>query len=263
MGKIVLNDEEKVLVARVNDLIQKCDKENRAVFSDFLSDREKVIVLEETRGAFPADRVIVYGGFEDAERTIVGFFPEYSMFSDVSELYEEFPIKAVKIVCSGFREHSHRDFLGSVLGLGLERTVIGDIVPDEKGYSATVFVHEKIVSFLTENLRLIGRDGVNTTLCTADDVVELKRNYEPITGTVASFRIDAVISEVLNISREKSVKLIEAGLVTVNHAVVLEKSEELKCADVFTVRGSGKFRLSEIGTANRKGRIRFLVEKFV
>lgn len=263
MGKIILTDDEKVLAARAADLLRKSSRENCPVFSDFMSDRERAVVLQTVSELAGADRVITFGGFEDAERTIAGFFPEYCIYMEKDDLYGEFPITALKIECSGFREHSHRDFLGSILGLGLERFVTGDIIVGDKGYSAIVFVQERISEFIIENLKLVGRDGVKVTVCPKGEAVEIRRSFESIFGTVASFRIDALLSEVLNLSREKAVKLIESGSVTVNHVQTLSKSDEIAEGDIFTAKGFGKYKLSKIGDLNRKSRIRFEVEKYI
>ena len=263
MGKLVLNDDEKVLCARVQDMFRKCNCESVPVFSDFLSDREKAIVLEKSREIGVTDSLKFYGGYSDAERTVAGFFPDYCAYMDTHELYEEFPIEVLKIECSGFREHNHRDFLGSVLGLGIERTVIGDIVVGEKGYSCTMIVHKKISDFLLENFKFVGRDGIRVSLSTRASLDNIGKNFEIICGTVAGFRADAILSEILNISRDKSVRLIEGGFVTINHMEINSKSEQISENDIITVRGHGKYRLSKIGTSNRKGRIRFEVEKFI
>lgn len=262
MGKIVLTDDEKILASRTAELLVRSSQENCPYFTDFLTDRERAIVLQTVTELAGKDRVITFGGYEEAERRIAGFFPEYCIYMDENELYDEFPITALKIECSGFREHNHRDFLGSILGLGLERFVTGDIIVGDKGYSATVFVHERIAGFLTENLKLVGRDGVKVTVCPKGEPVAVEKRFEKISGTVASFRIDALLSEVLNISREKSVKLIESGSVTVNHAEILSKSLEIGEGDIFTVKGYGKYKLSKIGDSNRKGRIRFETDKY-
>ena len=263
MGKIILTEEEKVLSARVGDLLKKSINENSPAFSDFLSDRERAIVLQTASELSASDRVITFGGFETAERTIAGFFPEYSVYMEKDDLHSLFPITALKIECSGFREHSHRDFLGSILGLGIERFVTGDIIVSDKGYGAIVFVHEKISDFLLENLKLIGRDGVKVSRCTDLKTIDTEKSFQAINGTVASLRIDALLSEVLNISREKATRLVESGFVTVNHAQVQSKSEEISEGDIITAKGFGKYKLTKIGDSNRKGRIRFKVDKYV
>lgn len=262
MGKLILTDEEKILSSRTQDLIQRCISENIPVYTEFLSDRENAVIIEKANEMGARDTLISFGGYDDAERTVVGFFPEYYMYMDRDELLSEFPIEALKIECSGFREHSHRDFLGSLLGLGIDRSVTGDIVVGDNGYNATIFVHKKISSFIQENLKLVGRDGVKVDLCDTGDV-NVKRNFQKLGGTAASMRIDALLSETLNISRDKAVKLIDSEFVTVNHVAVQDKSKALLQGDIITVRGFGKYRLSLVGDVNRKGRTRFEVEKYI
>ncbi len=262
MGNLILTDEEKVLASRTRDLIQRCASENIPVFTEFLSDRESAVVCEKANEMGARNALISFGGYGDAERTVAGFFPEYCIYMDKEELLREFPIEALKIECSGFREHSHRDFLGSLLGLGIDRSVTGDIIVGDKGYNATVFVHQKISSFILENLRLVGRDGVKVSVCDVADI-NISRNFQKISGTAASMRIDALLSETLNISRDKAVKLIESENVTVGHVTVTDKSKALTQGDIITVRGFGKYRLSLVGDINRKGRIRFEVEKYI
>ncbi len=263
MGIFNLSDDEKILAARAGDLLRSALDRGCPSFTDFLSDREKAIVLWEASSFGAGDNVLAFGGYEDAERTVIGFFPEYYFYSEKDELFSEFPITALSIECSGFKVHTHRDFLGSILGLGLERTVIGDIIVGENGYNATVFVHSKAADFILENLRLVGRDGVKVRALTSVTSLEIKRNFEIIKGTCASMRVDAIISEIFNISRDKAQKLVSDGYVTVNHEEILDKSKALSLGDIFTVRGFGKFRVSEIGDVNRRGRTRFEIQKYI
>ncbi len=258
-----LTQDEKILAARVADYIQRCEKNGKAVFTDFLSERESAIVCATAAQAGVAELIVRFGGFRNAERTVVGFFPQYSIYFEKSEILNEFPIVALKITCSGFEEHTHRDYLGAILALGIERSVIGDIVVGDNGYTATVFVLEKISEFLISTLKLIGRDSVKIKRCALNEIPEIAHEVSEIFGTLASLRIDSFVSEILNISRDKAVKLIESGFVTVNHAQVLSKSERISEGNVITVRGYGKFKLSQVGDANKKGRTRFCAEKYV
>ncbi len=263
IGKLNLSDDEKILAARVQDFIKRSSDKSVPVFTEFLSDREQAIV-SETAGAMAArESMIVFGGYDDAERAVIGFFPDYCMYCEKDELLAEFPFVALKIKCSGFREHSHRDFLGSLLGLGVERSVIGDIIVGEKGYSATVFVLSKMCGYICENLKLVGRDGVKVEPCATDDLDFIERKFESIKGTCASLRLDALMSEMLNLSREKAGKLILEGCVSVNHEESTDKSRQLFLNDVISVKGFGKYRLSSVGDTNRKGRIRFEVQKYI
>lgn len=265
MGILNLSDEEKILAAHAKDCIARCESRSQIEYTDFLSDRERAVVIDAAAACGFSDRILCFGGYADCERAIVAFLPDYCAYLEKEELEADFPISAIEICCSGFREHNHRDFLGSILGLGLKRSVIGDIIVGEKGYSAVVFIHNRIKDFIIDNLKLVGRDGVKISAMDIGNIPNIEREFEIIHGTVASFRIDAVISEVLSISREKAQNSITQGMVTINHEELSEKdkSRTLELYDVFTIRGSGKFRLSYIGDRNRKDRIRFEVQKYI
>lgn len=258
-----LSDDEKILAARAEDYVRRALERGIPAFTDFLSDRERAIVLFAASSLGAKDNTVVFGGYNDAERTVIGFFPDYCLYLERDELLSQFPVSALFVECSGFRTHTHRDFLGSVLGLGLERTVIGDIIVGENGYNATVFVHSKAVDYIIENLRLVGRDGVKVKKLDSADSLETKRQFEVIKGTCASLRIDALISEVFNISREKAQNLVAMGYVSINHEETTDKSKLLSVGDTFSVRGYGKFRLSVVGDVNRKGRTRFEIQKYI
>lgn len=262
MGILNLSDDEKILSSRTEDYISRCTGKNVAVFSDFLSDREREIVVQTAHSFGFSEKLLFFGGYNDSERTIAGFFPDYYDVEDNS-ITEEFPICALRIKCSGFRTHTHRDFLGSILGLGIIRDVIGDIIVGENGYEAVVFVHTKIKDFLLENLKLVGRDGVKVKIAEKEELFSVTRSFETIKSTCASMRLDAVISEILGISRDKAEKLINGGSVQVNHSELTDKSFPLSLGDSLTIRGFGKYRISEIGDQNRKGRTRFEVQKYL
>ena len=258
-----LSDEEKTLVAKMRDYIGRCNTKGITVYTDFLSDREQAIALEVAKSMGASESVVVYGGFKNAERAIVGILPDYATYLQYEEIISDFPIIPLEIKCSGFREHTHRDFLGSILALGIKRCVIGDIIVGDKGHFAVVFVHNRMVDYLYENLKMIGRDGIRISIATNENIACITRKFEIIGGTAASLRLDAIISEVLNLSRDKSQTMINSGLVTVNHEETTDKSRMLELDDVFTVKGFGKFVLSSIGEKNRKDRIRFGVSKYV
>lgn len=263
MGILNLSDDEKVLAARARDYISRALDRGIPTFTDFLSERERAVVLDVSSSLSAMDNTVVFGGFADAERTVVGFFPDYFLFSEKDELYREFPICLLEIECSGFKEHSHRDFLGSVLGLGLDRSVVGDIIVGDKGYSANIFVLSRICDFIADNLKLVGRDGVTVRKADLSELSSVRREFELIKGTCASMRSDALVSEILNLSREKAQKLFTEGYVSINHETVENRSKIITVGDIIAIRGHGKFRISSIGDLNRKGRTRFEVQKYV
>ena len=262
MRKWILSDEEKLFFSRVTELAERCRQRCVPAFTGFLTDREQAIFQSAAESVGMRGQTVCFGGYPDAERAIGAFFPDYCFYDGAPSLSGEFPIRALSLVCSGFREHTHRDYLGSLLGLGVDRSVVGDILVCESGDAATVFVHEKIVPFFLENLKLVGRDGVRVTLASDGEIAGVERRYDEIRGTCHSMRVDAVLAEVLGLSREKAEKLIADGSVEIGHCPVTEKSEPVELHDVITVRGYGKYRVDETGDVNRRGRIRFLIRKY-
>jgi len=199
---------------------------------------------------------IAYGGYPDAERKMTGFAPPYG---SEDFLEESFPVVPLAITYNGrfSRPLTHRDFLGSVLGLGLDRGKVGDIRIGSDG--AVMYVAEDIAGFVSENLSEVGR-----TTVTAAPHVELPGLETP--GrikriTAASLRLDAVISEAFHLSRGKAAALIEAEKVFVNW-VIGKKTRLLGAGDMVTIRQVGRLRLDEIAGTTKKDRVAIVITIF-
>lgn len=199
---------------------------------------------------------MVYGGYPGAERKLLGFAPAYS---DETFTEDAFPIVPLTITYRGrfSRQLTHRDFLGSVLGLSLDRGKIGDIRIGTDG--AIMYVAEEVADFITENLLEVGR----TTVTAARDI-ELPGIETPGTQkriTAASLRLDAVISEAFHISRGKAAAFIEAEKVFVNWAIG-KKTRQLAQGDIVTIRQVGRLRLDDISGPTKKDRIALVITLF-
>lgn len=143
---------------------------------------------------------------------------------------------------------SHRDFLGAVMSLEIKREMIGDILV---GGKRTVIFVLNTVAPLVEEISRVGRCGVRVTrdFC-IEDIPQ--RQFDEISATVSSLRLDAVLSAALRLSREKTQELIKSKGVTLNHVITYEPSEKMSESDVFSVKGAGKFELSRIGGLSKK-----------
>lgn len=248
-------DEEKLLIAKMNDLYSKCDKYASAVFSAFLDSSSQVTVKEKCFN-HAGYNIELFGGFDDAERKIFGVFPEWSEID-----HSEYPIMALNVRCKGEAELTHRDYLGSVLSLGIDRSKIGDILVD--GGNAIIFAMEDIASYIQNNISKIGRCGVEITAKNIDEIVLPERKFQTIEAVAGSERIDAVLSSALNLSRSNSVKLIEADKVQINHRPCQSVSHKLSVGDLISVRGFGRFILDGIGNETRKGRLHITLKKYI
>lgn len=195
----------------------------------------------------------VYGGYEGAERMMLGFTPPY-----ISEPMEsdDFPIIPLAVTYNGrfSRQLAHRDFLGAILGLGLERSNIGDIRLTESG--AVVYVASGIAYYITENLLEVGRTTVTVARHSQQQNIEATGTEKRI--TVASLRLDAVISVAFNLSRGKAATLIESEKVFVNWAIA-KKTLQLSEGDIVTIRGTGRIRLDTISGPTKKDRVAVMI----
>lgn len=197
-----------------------------------------------------------YGGYDGAARVICGFVED----TYASELApsDVFPIVPLTFT---YRERdvlSHRDFLGALLSLEIKRELVGDILTAE-GYTV-VFVHETAAD-LVSALDKIGKVGVR---CERGITKPLPaQQTKRIDTTVSSLRLDCIVSAAVNTSRERSASLIKSGMVNADFSPCLNVSAELKENTVISVRGHGRYRLSEISGETRKGRIRVVIEKYI
>ena len=162
---------------------------------------------------------------------------------------------------SGFRALSHRDWMGSLLALGIKREILGDIVIWDD-FHGVVFCQAKTAAYLIEELRKAGRDTVHAAYCRLAAGFVPRQQYLPIQGTVASPRADGVVRVLCSVSREDAAELIRQGLVEINYAPVTKADAGVEPGDILSVRGYGKFRIDEIGRPTGRGRIHLTARKY-
>ncbi len=227
--------------------------QKRPYFLGFLNE-EEVAFCEDSLQRQRDARFLLWGGYPEAERRIAGLFPEY-MEPDGSL----FPISALTFT---FREEdalSHRDFLGSFMALGVERDVIGDILVD-KGV-CVAFVRREMESYFLQNIKKVGRTGVRG-VSGFSEPLPLKREFQELSGVVASPRLDCLTAFLCRTSREKAAGMITAGLVLRNHRETLSVSERVEEGDLLSIRKQGKFIIDRLGPETAKGRLSVLCRKY-
>ena len=232
-------EKENISKAKILDKIKLYEKTGEIAFTNFL-DPAEIVELSSLYNKLPH---ALYGGFEDAERKILAI-------GAIEEV--DFPIAILEI--TSVKKLNHRDVLGSVLGTGIKRDVVGDIVL--KDNVANVYITKEISKYLVQNLDKIGHEKVKVRLI--DDKEKLAHivDKKEIKTTVKSLRLDAVISACYGISRELSAELIKNAKVNVNYKEVVNTSKPIKENDLISVRGYGRFELIEVLGETRKDRIR-------
>ena len=252
-------DEIQLLQARFDDLVERSEKIGCAC-TRFLSPKELFYLQNHIKLQHPGINYFVDGGYPDAERKLIFVMSDYY---DESYIDREDYYKLICIEGSGYHANSHKDFLGSLLGLGLQREMIGDICIE--GNSAYVFVLPSVCDFLLTKpspLTTVGRDKVKLSLADLSAAQNFKRSFEHISASVASLRLDAVVCAITPLSREKSTAAIDIGLVTLNYEIPKRSIAQVKDGDVISVRGHGKFVIKLTDGITKKGKIKINALKY-
>lgn len=246
--------EDKLLIARAEDTVALCERQNCIKFTGFLTPTEAEIVRRNLKRA--SVETVFFGGYPDAERTLFVALPDYLTADDAQQL-----ISVIEITGRDIAELKHPDFLGSLLGLGIKREKLGDILTfDDK---CLVFVVENIADYIVKNLDKVGRKGVKVRSIQLSEIEIPPRRMEEISTTVSALRLDAVIAAAIRTSRTGAVEALNSGRVFVNWIQEDSPSFKIKPGDVFSVRGNGRFKLGEEVRETKKGRIGICIYKMV
>ena len=234
------------MLSRAYDAIELSERTGCPRFLGFLNEHEQLYLRDNIS---PKRDIMFYGGYPDATRVMLGASAdEYS-----------FPIVALMFSYKPEFDLRHRDFLGSLMALGLRRDTIGDILC-EKG-RAVVFVRDDVADYVLTQVTQIGRVGVSITYADLTDL-PVPDDIEELSFTLSSLRLDAFVAAVTNLSREKAARLIRSELVMIDHVVSTDVSKPLHEGATVTIRKYGKYVLSANSGLTRKGRLRFSVKHF-
>ncbi len=244
--------DEKILLARLADLERNAAAGRGASFSRFLDPQELAVFRHAQK---PSCGVMSWGGYAESERQILGFFPDY-----LEPEPSAFPIVALCVQSA--EELGHRTLLGSLMSLGIERSLIGDITKTETG-DAVLFVCASIADYIQMNLTRAGRSRLSITPVAIESLCLRERAWEPVSGTVASLRLDCVLGLLTGRSRAAVDELLRRELVSVNFAICTKSAMILSCGDVLSVRRFGRAELIEIGGESRKGRIWITLKRYI
>ena len=239
--------EKDELLKRAEELRARCEKQACLCSSVFLSPAE-CFKLEKWAKNRPDCRIYLYGGNPDCERKAAFFLPFYEGAGDVD--FSQY-IKAIKIICP-YGCPGHRDYMGALLGMGVDRSRIGDIRLD--GSSAYVFCLPTVLSHLL-SVDKVGRYAVHAEEVSINELLLPELETEERSFTVMSPRLDAVLSGMFRISRTEAAKQISAGNVSLNYEQCLKTDRTVAEADIISLKGAGKGRICGNGGLSRKGRM--------
>ena len=248
-----LHSQDSEWLSRCEDFEQSVLKYKSVRFSHFVSPHDLAVFKSQYR--LSADvRCMAYGGSEDAERVILGFYPDFLELAK-----EDFPVTALLV--SNLGSATHRDVLGSVLGLGIKREMTGDIYFGDN--EAVIMCESTAAEYILYNLKTVGRQKVEVSICPDDKTFSLKHKFEMLKVIVSSARLDAVLSAVCRMSRSEASKSIAAENVNVNFTVENNPDKKLATGDVISVRHYGRFVVESALGETRKGRMILEIKKYI
>lgn len=249
-------NEQELCKKRLIDLSKQAEHKNIVLFSDFLNLNEQSIYHANKNDMF--SKGILFGGYDSAERQMIAFIP------DALSYEWEYPIFCLKIrpLAPKFAENlTHRDILGAIMNLGIDRSKLGDILCKENNYY--VFCEEIICKMIHEQL-----SRIRHTTVIVEDVplpldMEITPDFEEINELVASNRIDGIIAKAYHLSRSEAANHIASEKVFVNGKCITNCNTSLHNSDIVSVRGKGRFVFYTNDALSKKGKLRILIKKYI
>ncbi|WP_166243861.1 RNA-binding protein [Paenibacillus turpanensis] len=249
--------DERPFVDRALDWIEQASEFHTWKTTDFLDPRQAFIVESLARRDGNV-QVYLYGGYPEAERKRACIAPDYAQLTD-----EDLPMVVLAIESDDEKIGSldHGDYLGALLGLGIKRDKVGDIHVRPDGCHC--IISGEMASYVDLHLRQVHRVHVHTEVVSLDKLQPTQTAFEELNLSVASLRLDGIVSDVVRMSRAKILAPIKAGRCKVNWRVVEDPSFALHEGDVVSLQGFGRFKIFELQGQTKTGRIRLKIGKYV
>lgn len=252
----VKDPEEKAFLKQFINYSQKMKQTYRGYYTDFYNKQWMSELIRKYVGTIDEECYRFFGGYENAERQILGFFPS-------KDYPYEFPIGCIKIVVkTGIgKSLTHRDFLGALMGLGIKRDMIGDIIVTNFG--AYIILHNNVMDYIIWNLNSIGRyQSIEINEISFEQIEYKEENIKEVYASVASLRADSVLSSGFGLSRTACAKLIQNDRARCN-GLSISSNTLLKEGDYATIKGYGKIKLHEVIGTSKKGKLRICIYKYI
>ncbi|GAB6158920.1 photosystem II S4 domain protein [Desulfotomaculum varum] len=250
------DQEEKVVIARVLDDAEKVLKNHRPLLTNFYDPYHAGLIISVLE-RIPDLEFSTYGGYPAAERVRIAMFPDYM---DENEIAYETVVLAVE---GNFKmvQATHRDFLGSILGLGIKREMVGDLLVTDTG--CQVVVTREVASYLSTHLTRVHRVRVSVREILPEELVLPEVRVKEIKTTVASLRIDAVAAAGFGTSRTRLAREILAEKLSLNWHTCANAASPVRQGDIISLRGRGRIELAEVRGNTKSGRIGIVIKRFL
>jgi len=257
--------EDRLLEAQVQDRARQCSDRYMMTTTSFLDPHARSIVERLLRsGQLGSARCGFYGGYPDAERVLAVFLPDYidapadKYFSSEPD---EDPLTVLRVnLKKGAPVLTHRDYLGSLMGLGIKRESTGDILVRKDG--ADMIVLREMAQFIMMNMDKAGRARLEFEEVPVSELKVPEQHRTEVTESLSSLRLDNVISSAFGLSRGKALEAISAGIVFVNGVTASKPEKQVSEGDKLVLRGRGKAVFKAIKGTSSKGRTIIIIEKY-
>ncbi len=259
LNKCARDGEERVLLARALDKLELARDRGVPAHTQFLSPAQQAS-LSDLLAACGHPRHFFFGGYEGAERQICVFLPDWQEQEDwLSD--PDGCLSALRCTFPRDTRLTHRDILGSLMGLGITRELLGDILQGEDGWHLLAMTDA--VPILLSQWESAGRWKVRLAPIALSALTVAPPQVRTIRDTVATLRLDAVLASGFSLSRGKAADLVSAGRVSLNHRECTKCDRAVAQGDVLTCRGLGKCVVTEVQGQSRKGRIMIVLERYI
>lgn len=244
-----VNEEEKLLLARISDAARLAEKRNCPIYTDFLSPAQQIIA-KKAATTVPFLDFELWGGYETAERKMGVFIPQRIE-------KPSWPIVVLALKTRG-EYPAHPEILGALTGLGIRREKVGDILASAE--PPKLLCEASIAPFLVENFTKAGRKAFRLEECDLGAIPEAE--HEEKTFTVPSLRLDCIAAEGFGMARTKMTERIKQGGANLNWVETNSPSATIREGDTISLRGHGRIVVSKIGGTSKKDRIFITVKKY-
>ncbi len=252
-------NEIDLLLSLADDKRRTCDRQYRLTHTNFLNLAERSALMTHLRSEAP--NYLFFGGYPDAERTVLFFLPDYMEKDPFEPVEDDNPLCVLHCKTNGGRALTHRDYLGALLALGLERSVVGDILVGETG--AEIIIFKTVADYLLTSYNKVGPVPLTVSVEPIGKLVPPEQKTKIIRESVASLRLDNMLAAAFNVSRSDVSEAISRGLVFVNDAEAKKADARIHVGDKLVLRGKGKAYFREEGGMTRKGRLSVLFEIYL
>lgn len=254
------NDALRLCLARLLDCRDRSEARGQRTCTSFLTPEERSEAELLLSRLSPVKQVF-FGGFSGAERQVCVFLPDW-MDEDTLHTEEDSPLCALDVQLPAMAKTlTHRDYLGSLMALGLKRETCGDILCHAQG--AQLLLLRDRLPILLSQWDKVAQYPLRLQEIPLAGLTAPVQNLAIVRDTVASLRLDSVVAAGFSLSRTRASELIAQGRVEKNHRVCDKTDAAVQEGDVFSCRGLGKFRLHSAGGQSRKGRIFLELHRFV